>query len=465
MIPLPTQPQQNIMQTLAQAPIPQADQDRKREMRDAWKSYRGELPDPLTVKPNQPNDNVKTNRCAPIVNKGVSFLFGPVLKMECRHQDFMDGLWGNDDDKMTLLAQTGINGGVCGQPFLKLIPAEGEMKFPRIVVLDPLIVRIVTAPDDCSLTLAYVIEYPGADDIQKRQIIARVDPDNLAGIAGNYDLDDTWEIANFERRGQADTWYQVGETEVWPYPFAPIFTAQNLPNPNEAWGLPDLTPDIIEMNKSLNFVQSNTSRILKFHGHPKTWGRGFRASQLSTAVDDLIIIEAPDGTLQNLEMQSDLASSLAFISMLRDAMDEQSRVPAVALGRMENMTRGEISGVAIQLLFQPLIEKTVQKQRLYGRLIREISRAALVLAGVIPLQGWEDYPIELHWQDMLPIDDLQAAQTSLMLKQLGVSNSTLLQRLGFNPDDELAKSAQEQARLAPPEPQANPLQGNVQTGQ
>jgi len=370
-------------------------------------------------------------------------------------QQFVDGLWGDDDDKMTLLAQAAINGGVCGQPFLKLIPAQGAMKYPRIVVLDPLLVRIVTAPDDCSLTLAYIIEYPGVNDIQKRQIIARVDPDRLAGVAGAYDLDDTWEITDFERVGGAGAWRQCGETEVWPYPFAPIFTNQNLPNPNEPWGRPDLTPDIIEMNKVLNFNESNVSRILKYHAHPKTWGKGFRHSQVNMGVDDIFIIESMDGTLQNLEMHSDLKSSLDFIAMLRDSMDEQSRVPAVALGRMENMVRGDISGVALQLLFQPLIEKTTQKQRLYGRTIREVSRAALVMAGLLPLEQYEDYPVELHWQELLPIDDLQAAQTATVYKQLGVSTATLLQKLGFDPDDEAEKNTNEQASMAA---QAQPAQ-------
>jgi hypothetical protein len=197
------------------------------------------------------------------------------------------------------------------------------------------------------------------------------------------------------------------------------------------------------MNRVLNFVQSNTSRILKFHAHPKTWGKGFRASQISVAVDDVFVIESMDGTLQNLEMHSDLHSSLNFAGVLRSDMDEQSRVPAVALGRLADLPKGNISGVALQLLFQPLLEKTTQKQRLYGRLIREVSRAALVVAGLIDVSQFEDYPIEIHWQNLLPIDDLAAAQTALILQQLHVSSATILQQLGYNSDDEAVKTAQE----------------------
>lgn len=448
--------------TLAQAPIPKEDIDRKEAMQQAWRAYRGKMPPPLKISPNQPDDNVLSNRCAPIVDKGVSFLFGNVLKIEATDettdsdtdddspiQNFISGLWGDDDDRMTLLSQMAINGGVCGSAFLKLIPAQGSMKYPRIVVMDPMLVRVVTADDDCSLIQAYIIEYNhGSSDLQKRQIIARVDPDNMASIAGEYDLDDTWQIANYVRRIQGSTgldgrWIQVGETVKWPYPFAPIFHCQNLPNPNEQWGVPDLTSDLIGLNKVLNFVQSNTSRIVKYHGHPITYAVGLSSTQIQIGVDDLICLPSPDSKLEKLEAMTDFPGLLNFASTIRADMDEQSRVPAVALGRTAELPKGNISGVALQLLFQPLIEKTIQKQRLYGRCIREITRAALVVSGLINIEDYEDYKVDIHYSNLLPIDDLAAAQTATLLKSLGVSTQTILSELGYNPDDEADKTAQE----------------------
>lgn len=448
-------PTQFQPKTLAQSEPTQADQDRKQQMREAWKAYRGDFQKPLKIRKDQPDDNVISNRCAPVVDKGVSFLFGQVLKIEASDetaeasteiQDFLDSFWGDDDDKMTLLSQLGINGGVCGEPFVKLIPAQQGEQYPRLVVMDPQLIRVVTAPDDCSCILAYIIEYPGTGDVQKRQIISRVD---LNGVVNEYDspeLNATWTIANYFKRGSMTSWQLVGTIEAWPWPFAPIFCNQNLPNPNELWGIPDLTPDLINQNKVLNFIQSNTSRIIKFHAHPKTWGKGFRAAQISVAVDETFVIEAPDGELHNLEMTSDLSSSLSFASTIRADMDEQSRVPAVALGRQAELPKGNISGVALALLFQPLLEKTTLKQRLYGRLIRDVSRAALVVAGLLDVSEYQDYAIELHWAPLLPIDNVAAAQEALLLKQLGVSDDTLLRGLGYNPEEELEKSTNEDAQ-------------------
>jgi len=434
-------------QTLAEAPATQADTKRRQCMQQAWKAYRGELQDPLKVAKDQPNDNVKSNRCAPIVDKGVSFLFGQTLKIECDDQEDLDSFWGDDDDKMTTLTKLAMNGGVCGQPFVKLIPSEDGVP-PRMVILDPMLLRIITLPDDCELHIAYIIEYPVNTHMQKRQIIARVDPRNDLYALGEKDVEDTWTITNYTRRGDNGTWSQDGTPQDWPYPFAPIFTCQNLPNPNEPWGIPDLTQDLIEMNKVLNFILSNISRVVKYHGHPVTWASGIGASQIKMDIDNLIVLQSESAKIEKIAAMENFTGLLSVVADLRSDMDEQSRIPAVALGRLVDLPKGNISGVALQLLFQPIIEKTILKQRLYGKLIRELSRAALVLCGKLSIEEYADYSIDLHWQNLLPVDDLAAAQTAILWQQLGVSNATLIQGAGFDPDAEAEKSqAEDQQKM------------------
>lgn len=446
---IPQQQAQN--QTLATAQPTQADAERLREMQDAWIAYRGKLKDPLKVDPKQPNDNVRTNRCAPIVDKGVSFLFGPVLKIECTddgpdsdEQQFVDELWGDDDDRMTLLAEMEMNGGVCGTEYCKLIPSEEPGGCPRIVILDPKNLRIITNPEDCTQVLAYIIEYPAAADMQKRQLITCINPNTPMASLSNAaaEVQNAWTITNYVRVGAYGNWVQ-GESEDWPYPFAPVFHCKNLPNPNEAYGTPDLTHDLIGMNKSINFALSNISRIIKYHGHPKTWMKGVRASQIQVAVDETLVLESPEAEIGALAAMENFTGLLAVVADLRSDMDEQSRIPAVALGRLVDLPKGNISGVALQLLFQPLLEKTTLKRRLYGRHIRDITRAALVIAGVLPVEQWKTYKVDLHWQNLLPIDDLAAAQTALILQQIGVSNDTIMQELGYDADTEADKSAKE----------------------
>lgn len=459
-LPMPTQVNDGVAGISSRAVFEQ--QSRQQAMREAWKAYRGEWgAGPLRVEGNEPDDNVRVNRCAPIVDKGVSFLFGKVVKLTLEDLDggsdgaadplqvWLDAAWGDDDDKMTLLGKLAMNGAICGHVFAKVIPANPKagQHYPRVIALDPQTVTVETDPDDCDTVARFTIEQESYDAhtgaaISKRQIIARNDPDGLAGVSGGEDSDDTWIITTQARSGVGGQWQTMGTPVVWPYPMPPIVACQNLPNPNQYWGLPDLTPDLIAMNKALNFVESNTSRIIKMHASPWPWASGADMRAMTIEPGKLIMLPNPEAQMGLLEMHGDLASSMNFANDLRGNMDEQSRVPAVALGRLTDLPKGNISGVALQLLFQPLIEKTTLKQRTYGRLLRDICRVML-LAGKFPTDTVLGVRVEPHWQNLLPVDDLAAAQTALALSQVGVSRQTLLAELGYDPDAEAEKQGED----------------------
>src|SRR5260221_2966212 len=105
--------------TLAQAPIPQADVERKEQMGKAWDAYEGKFADPLKTEKGEINKNVKPNKIAPIADKGVSFLFGQDLKIEIQDTEFIEEFWEDDDKKMTPLAKMAINSGLTGHPYPK----------------------------------------------------------------------------------------------------------------------------------------------------------------------------------------------------------------------------------------------------------------------------------------------------------------------------------------------------------
>lgn len=451
------------------------DQARAQAMVEAWQAYRGQLPDPLKVPRNQVNDNVKTNRCAPVVDKGVSWLFGKAVTIRiapnsgtqtrsatgegdtsaepqtARAQDWLDGCLKANHLQMQL-QKYATNGAVCGSAFLMMHPDRPLANpqgadYPRLTLLDPATVTVQTAPDDVDLVQAYIIEYrivTGSATGWRRKIIERLDPDQLAeqSVTG-YDRDDTWRITDYTRSASASFWAPLAQT-IWPYPFPPILHNQNLPSPNEFWGAPDLTRDLIDLNRALNFVQSNTARIIKYHAHPKTWAKGVRASEIDTSVDNIITLPSLQSEIGNLEMHSDLGSSLTFASDLRSSMDELSRIPGVALGRLEDLPKGAVSGATIRALFEALTEKTECKRLLYGAMLEDLCMRLLWVAGFG--QGIE---VTLHWEDLLPADDLAAAQAAVAYQQVGIPLKVIWQYLGFDPDvlaDEAAEEHVQQAQ-------------------
>lgn len=436
------------------------DKARRLVIQAAWNAYDDLFTKPLIIGKDEPDDNVISNRCMSIVDTGVTFLFANKLEIQVKQdkssalpnlkspvQAKLEAAWGDEGRRMTFLTKLGMNGAVAGHVFVKIIPPDQTGDgLPRLVNLDPLCMTMQTKPDDCDVILSYSHEYQGTDPLSgaailMREVTTRVDPDHKSDTGYGDDLDSHWEIQQWTKQIQEGAqWVKVGEPIIWPFDWSPIHDAQNLPYPNKAWGKSDLTPGIIQQNNTLNFVQSNTNRIIHKHAHPWPWASGTTDKTISISPGKVICLPNPDARMGLLEMISDLHSSREFAADIRGDMDEQSGVPAVAVGRISEIIKGQVSGIAIKLMFAPLLAKTEKKRRLYGDLIADLSSHMLELLDFGP-----DIKVELHWEAALPEDVLAEVQAAVLLDQLGVSKDTLLARMGFNPDEEAEKKAAEDA--------------------
>jgi hypothetical protein len=414
---------------------------RLEEIKKAWQAYYGNHKKPLRQKPGKPDDNIIVNYARLVVDVGTSFLFGqPGKKGEAltfavdvddesltEEERYLAAVWA-ENRKLTTLHKLGINGAVTGHAFIKVVDQPG---LPRLVVLDPSTVLAEWDPDDVDKVVRWTVRYVAHDPASKRPIERRqiMEPDDL-GL--------NWIIIDEERRAGERLWRTIDE-QVWPRPWAPIHHCQNLPDPNVFWGISDLTPDVIDLNDSTNFVLSNINRILRYHAHPKTWGKGFSADQLQVDADGTLILNNPDATLQNLEMLNDLSSSIEFFNRIRQALREITHVPEVALGGMEDASR--VSSLALRVMYSPLLMHTGKKQATYGDMLTQLNMHLLELGGYDPA------PVANRWPYVLPIDPYQETQTALMQKDLGASKKTLLARLGFDPILEAEQSAEEMLNM------------------
>lgn len=400
------------------------EQSRVEIMRRRWEAYYGKLSPALKVRTGQIDDNVRINYARMVVDKGASFLFGQDVGFEIDEveeteaEQWLDAVW-SQNRKMSLLQNVALVGGVTGHVFIKIVPGQ---PYPRLIVVDPETVTVSLAPDDAQQILSYQIAYTAVDPKTKKPVGIRqvIERDGMR-----------WRIVDQIGDLERLTWTTVSEA-VWPYEFSPIVDCQNLPAPGEFWGQSDLEDDVVEIIRAINFIASNTARIIRFHAHPKTWGRGFTAKDLRIGVDETIILPGENAELRNLEMQSDLASSLRYLDTLRQALHEITRVPEVATGNLDRA--GSLSGVALQILYQPLLEKTGTKRLLYGDMLVELNRRLLAIGGF-----GDNLRTALHWQELLPSDPMQERQAALIDMQLGVSQDTLLQQLGYDPDLERQK--------------------------
>jgi hypothetical protein len=220
----------------------------------------------------------------------------------------------------------------------------------------------------------------------------------------------------------------------WPYEWPAIIHCQNLPSANTLNGTSDLEEDLINLQISINFVLSNLMKIIRYHAHPRTWGSGFEADAIKVAVDETVVFTDPEASLHYLELTGDnIGSSVDYFKRLKEAFHQIARVPEVSAGQLDNI--GNISGLAMNVLYQPLVEKTETKRSLYGPMLEEISMRLL------EMKFGSRKPVQITWPELLPRDPLQERQYLLIDKSFGASNRTILTKLNYDWEREKARKS------------------------
>ena len=402
-----------------------ADTSRAEIMRRACLYYSDQGDAPLKKTKQGIDDNVLTNYAELIVDKGVSFLFGDELKIEVgaeakdgetkdtSGEDALEAVWG-DDVRSEDLIDMATNGGIFGHVWAQIVV---ENKIPRVVVLDPLNMSAVWDAHDVKKVRLFRNQYNTFDE-QGRAMVCRQDTIREG---------ERWVIVDSESKG-AGAWREVKRVD-WLYDFPPIFHTKNLPNANMFYGRADLRLGVLRLVYYISRADSLINRILRIHAHPKTIAYGISPQDLKLGTDDVLFLEEYETEIRNLEMQTDLKASMDFRDRLRRSLAEVSHVPEVTT---ETKSLGTLSGRAMHMLYAPLIDVSKKKRRLYGRMIKELCRALLVIQG----KADEAKRIVIHWGDMLPADEKEAVEIAVMKKEIGYSDATLIRQTGGDPDKE-----------------------------
>lgn len=394
------------------------DFEREQRIKRAYNAYFNGGPDTLKRRKGEVDDNIKVNYARLIVDAGVANLFGSQIIVNAPADAGDEVQMAMDEMAMYNNAplfwqKMGVSGAIGGTAFYRLI--VGEDNRVRWVSLDPSTVEMEWDDQDYEKITGYIITFipnSGVSSVARRHLIQH---------AG-----DEWMI--LEQEATDEDWRTVNE-EIWPYPFPPVGHIQNIPSPHEAYGIADLESDVLDLCDGINRVVSNINRIVRLYAHPRTWGKMIGdALNMDANPGAVIRLEHPDAMLDNLEMKSDLASSIDLYRRLVQALHETTRIPEVATGKLDSA--GQLSSLALRILYAPLLQKTESKRRTYGHGIKEMYNRSL------SLMGYDGISVEIVWPDILPTDPEALRRTALIDSQLGVSRTTILEQLGYDPEME-----------------------------
>ncbi|MEO8288638.1 MAG: phage portal protein [Chloroflexota bacterium] len=399
----------------------------------AWDAYYGRYKRSLKVKEGAVDPNIRANYARVLVDKATAMLFGKEISLDVTQdeltgdtatidaaQAYLDATWKHNR-KMALLQKAAMNGCTSGDVFLQLVPYR---PYPRIINLDPALVTVETEPMDVDSPTRFIVEWEtneGRERLSWRQTWTN---------NGNHWL----ERLEVRSGSHADfTPHMIG---LWPHPFPPIIHWQNLPVPNSYYGQPDLGDDVLHLIDRINLTLSNWNKTVLHHAHPKQWGSGFEAEELTTAIDETTVLPNKDAKLGLLEMKGDIQVTDQLLVRLKEALYEIARLPEIATGKMQNI--GVLSGLALNILYEPALELTAQRRMLAGPELEELSRRILVLG------GFDALSVSCEWPELLPGDPELEGKVLEKDQKLGlVSDETLSRKRGYDPRKEAARKARE----------------------
>ncbi len=240
------------------------------------------------------------------------------------------------------------------------------------------------------------------------------------------------------------------EVAALAYEALPAVWVRNDPLPGLMFGNSDLD-GIVELVGDYDHLARKQTQIVDYYASPRVVFEGVVRADLDLDVDTALYLPR-DSKAYFLEWSGGAPDIEAQLTRIRNAIAEVSQIPAVAFGQMD---RGfsSISGIGLQILYGPLLDKVRRKQAAWGPALERAMWLALMAEGIrLPIDR-----INLIWPDPKPGDLALDVQREAQAVEANLhSRETAMRAIGIeDPAAELAKIQAEQALLTPPELQGD----------
>ena len=241
----------------------------------------------------------------------------------------------------------------------------------------------------------------------------------------------------------------IAQSAANPYGLIPYVIFPNSPVPKQFWGLSDIA-GLREPAEELNREMSVLSTIMELSGNPIAVLSGVDSAEdiaVQAGVTWTIPAEAK-AYLLDLLSGGGVSLHIDYLNAIYRALHDLSESPRTTFGD----TGRAMSGVALQMEIQPLLQKVARKRLIRTEAYRRRARIALAVhdhhAGTNHTGAAG--AIEIAWGEVTPEDKPQDAGRETALFQAGLSSATsAMTRLGVqDPEAEWAKALQQIAQLA-----------------
>lgn len=387
---------------------------------------------------------VTKNYCRSFVNKYVAFEFGKDVTFRVPVeddnidatpsplQDFINEVWEKHNTKQAILTELGQTKAVTGVGWLQVkYESPNDIQDPfgeypngriRLINMSPLTVFPEYDPHDKDKLVKMTVMYPV--EVQKPTLFSM----------RNTFKKEIYKIVWTEKEYKVEQGGKQIDQGTNPYGFIPFVRFINYPIANKEIGASDID-DVIPLNVELNLKDSDMSEIIDYHSAPVTVVYGADIGTLERGANKMWGGLPKDARVENLTMNTDLQASTTYQASVKKALHEVGFVPENALGDIGAISN--TSGVALQIMYMPLIERTNVKRIWSTRGLQQVNKMIIFMGifhRMIENPGYKPtdlYATEVVWKDPLPKDTLIELQQMQQEMALGLeSRQGALSRLG-----------------------------------
>lgn len=424
----------NIGQLISEGNLTNEEALHLKRIKEAWNFYEGyhwEGIDDLDT------PQVTFNYCRPFINKFVSFEFGKGFSIkspveidnegvtvndpkididvnlegdgvttpkeiseeytikEKTESDFLNQVW-EGNDRETLITELGQTKAITGEAWVKVQYESAEdldgsdpfEEYPngriRLSVLPTQFVFPRFNNHDKNKLESLLIMYPIRTEKETGLLFKRTVDTTVV-------YKEFWtskEIIVYEGKEEVDRMEN-------PYGFIPFVQIKNFPIAGRTRGQGDLD-DIIPLNVELNTKKSDISEVIDYHSAPITLVYGARIGNLEKGANKVWGGLPKDAKVENLGLQGDLVASSNYTSDVKTAMCEIAGIPETVLGGASAISN--TSGVALQYINLPLIERTRVKRHCTQNGLQRVNKMILFLG---LYHGLIEKPDDISMKDFL----------------------------------------------------------------
>lgn len=240
----------------------------------------------------------------------------------------------------------------------------------------------------------------------------------------------------------------VVRDEPNPYGWIPYLLFPNIGKPHEIWGESDLA-DLLDVCREINRRMTVISRILQVSGNPIVVLENVTGSQ-GIRADEGAIWELPEDSkayLLDMLQGGGVRLHIEYVETLYRALYDLAETPRSAFGDSGR----NLSGAALEVEIQPLVQKVQRKRRIWDSVYR---RRNWMLLDLLERFGGMDFGgarrTTAIWGSILPNDRESLVRSEAQLVASNVhSRRTAMMALGEeDPDSELARIVEEARILA-----------------